>query len=107
MPAPSAVHQAVPSVLVAEMPPSCFFSAFGSFPWSNSSFFHRKIMSWQTLHSHYLSHPFGTVGINNIGILLLQGARTSAYMRTCSELEPPCSFWLQLSEYDWMPHIII
>ena len=37
---------------------------------------------------------------------LLQGARTSAYMRTCSELEPPCSFWL-LSEYDWMPHIII
>ena len=38
---------------------------------------------------------------------LLQGARTSAYMRTCSELEPPCSFWLQLSEYDWMPHIII
>ena len=33
---------------------------------------------------------------------LLQGARTSAYMRTCSELEPPCSFWLQLSEYDWM-----
>ena len=38
---------------------------------------------------------------------LLQGARTSAYMRTCSELEPPCSFWLQLGEYDWMPHIII
>ena len=38
---------------------------------------------------------------------LLQGARTSSYMRTCGELEPPCSFWLQLSEYDWMPHIII
>ena len=38
---------------------------------------------------------------------LLQGARTSAYMRTCSELEPPCSFWLQLSEYDWMPYFII
>ena len=42
-----------------------------------------------------------------LGLQLLQGARTSAYMRTCSELEPPCSFWLQLSEYDWMPHIII
>ena len=25
----------------------------------------------------------------------------------CSELELPCSFWLQLSEYDWMPHVII
>ena len=24
---------------------------------------------------------------------------------TRSELEPPCSFWLQLNQYDWMPHI--
>ena len=37
--------------------------------------------------------------------LLLEDA--SAYMRTCSKLEPSCSFWQQLSEFAWMPRFVI